>query len=277
MDTASVTTPRTGRPFLDAVLDQPGAVLAFAHRGGAAHPDLLGLENTLAAFSHAYELGYRYLETDVHLSADGVLLAVHDAALDRVTGEAGSVADLSAAEAAQVLVGGREPVPTLGDLFDALPDARFNVDLKSDGAAAALVELITARRAHDRVLVGSFSPGRMREFRRLSAGLVATSATPPEVAAFVAVPRASYRNLPATVVGDFDALQLPRRRGPLPVVTAALVRRAHRAGRHVHVWTVDDPVEADELLALGVDGLMTDRTDLVRDLLVGRGRWLEAA
>ena len=270
-----MTTPRTGRPFLDAVLDQPGAVLAFAHRGGAEHPDLVGLENTLAAFTHAYELGYRYLETDVHLGADGVLLAFHDAVLDRVSDQAGTVAELTAARAAEVLVGGREPVPTLGDLFDALPEARFNIDLKSEGAAGALAAFIAARKAHDRVLVGSFSPGRMREFRRLSLGLVATSATPPEVAAFVAVPRTSYRSLPASVVGDFDALQLPRRRGPVPVVTAALVRRAHRAGKHVHVWTVDDPVEADELLALDVDGLMTDRTDLVRELLVGRGRWLE--
>jgi glycerophosphoryl diester phosphodiesterase len=268
-----VTTPHTGRPYLDAVLEQPGTVLAFAHRGGAYHPEIEGLENTMAAFRHAHDLGYRYLETDVHATSDGVLLAFHDAVLDRVTDHEGEIGRLTHADVRAARVGGREQVPTLEQLFDEFPDTRFNIDLKAPTAVPQLASFIAARNAHDRVLVGSFSQARMREFRRLTGGRVATSATPPEVAAFLALPHRAA----ARVAGDFDAFQVPRRRGRLPVTTRRLVRRAHAADKHVHVWTVDDPAEMAELLELGVDGLFTDRTDVLRDVLARRGQWQEAA
>src|SRR5688500_20031788 len=110
----------------------------MAHRGGAFHPEIEGLENTMAAFRHAVALGYDYLETDVHVTADGVLLAFHDTVLDRVTDQKGAISDLTFEEVRRALVGGREQVPTLAQLFDEFPEARFNVDLKSNGAAAAL-------------------------------------------------------------------------------------------------------------------------------------------
>ena len=94
------SSPVTGYAYLDAVLDQPGSVIAMAHRGGALHPDLSGAENTLHAFRHAVDLGYRYLETDVHATSDGVLLAIHDEALDRVTDNVGLLADLTAEQVA---------------------------------------------------------------------------------------------------------------------------------------------------------------------------------
>ena len=137
-------------------LDSPRP-LAFAHRGGAYHPEIEGLENTLAAFRHAVALGYTYLETDVHVTSDGVLLAFHDTVLDRVTDRTGSIAASTYAEVQRALIGGSEPVPTLGELFDAFPDARFNIDLKSEGAVEALAAFIEERDAWDRVLVGSFS------------------------------------------------------------------------------------------------------------------------
>ena len=113
MFTARVNPPRTGHRYLDAVLDQPGSTLAFAHRGGAYHPELEGLENTLAAFRHADRLGYGYLETDVHATRDGELLAFHDAVLDRVTDLKGRIEALTLAEVGEALIGGRERVPTL--------------------------------------------------------------------------------------------------------------------------------------------------------------------
>ena len=151
----------TGFAYLDEVAGDPGGVLAFAHRGGAYHPEIEGLENTMAAFKHAIALGYDYLETDVHVTSDGVLLAFHDAVLDRVTDVEGAIADLSFEEVRQALVGGREQVPTLAQLFDEFPRARFNIDLKSEGAVPVLAEFIEEREAWDRVLVGSFSPQRM--------------------------------------------------------------------------------------------------------------------
>ncbi|MDO9454550.1 glycerophosphodiester phosphodiesterase family protein [Nocardioides sp.] len=261
-----MTPPRTGRAYLDEVLEQPGAVLALAHRGGAYHPDIEGLENTLQAFRHAADLGYRYLETDVHATADGVLMAFHDDVLDRVSDQQGAIAGLTHADVRRARVGGREEIPTFAALVDEVPGARFNVDLKSDGAVRPLADFIAARDLWDDLLVGSFSLARLREFRRLTGGRVATSAAPVEVAAFLTGVRRR---------ADFDALQVPHRRGRLVVTTARLVRRAHAAGKHVHVWTIDTAEEIGELLDRGVDGLFTDRTDVLKDVLAERGQWLE--
>jgi glycerophosphoryl diester phosphodiesterase len=256
---------RTGYPFLD----EGGPVLAFAHRGGAAHPDLIGLENTGLAFEHAVALGYTYLETDVHVTRDGVLVAFHDALLDRVTDGVGGIESLDQAALAEVRVAGREPVPTLASLFDALPGARFNIDVKSDAAVAPLAAFVREHGLYDRVLVGTFSGRRIRRFRRLAGPRVPTAASPAEVAAYVVLPgRLAHR-----LARGPAALQVPARRGPLVVASRRLVRRAHAAGLHVHVWTVDDADEMTALLDRGVDGLMTDRTDILRAVLQRRGAW----
>lgn len=243
----------------------------MAHRGGATHPDLVGRENTLAAFRHATHLGYTHLETDVCATADGVLLTFHDAVLDRVTDRSGRVGDLSWDEVRRARVGGREPVPTFASLLRALPDAVFNVDLKSARAGVLLADLLDDEQAHDRVLVGSFHGRRTAAFRRRTRGRVATAATPVEIAAYRFLPSGRLARL--LTRGRVAALQVPHRRGPLTVVTPGLVRRAHAVGVPVHVWTVDDPHEMHELLDLGVDGLFTDRTDLLREVLRERGSW----
>lgn len=267
--------PGVTRPSPWAYLRDAAPVLAFAHRGGALHPELPGMENTLRAFRHARELGYRYLETDVHATRDGHLLAFHDTVLERVTDQTGVVEQLTLAELRRARIAGLETIPTLGEVFDTLTDARFNIDIKAEGATVPLAEFIRGREAWDRVMVGSFSRRRLREFRRLTDGRVATSAHPLEVAAFRLLPSGRLAHL---VTGrHLAALQVPHFRGPLRIVTPGLVRRAHAAGVHVHVWTVDDPAEMDELLARGVDGLMTDRTDLLKETLQRHGLWKDHA
>jgi glycerophosphoryl diester phosphodiesterase len=261
----------TGYAYLDAVLERPGSLLAMAHRGGARHPDLGGLENTLHAFRHAVALGYRYLETDVHVTSDGRLVAFHDEVLDRMTDRPGTIAALRADELAEVRIAGEHAVPTMAELLEEFPDVRFNIDLKAPRSAPALADLVEHTRAHDRVCVGSFSSRHLQDFRRLTRGRVATSATPAEVGVFLASSWPVVRRLIRR--RRFAALQVPRRRGPLPLVTRSVVRRAHAAGVHVHVWTVDDPAEMEELIDLGVDGLITDRTDLLKDVLMARGLW----
>jgi glycerophosphoryl diester phosphodiesterase len=273
-DTARVTRPRTGFAYLDGGLDQPGAVLAFAHRGGAFHPEIEGLENTLAAFSHAVSLGYRYLETDVHATRDGVLLAFHDDVLDRVTASVGRLADLSYGEVRAARIGEREEIPTLASLMESFPDARFNIDIKAEAAVAPLAELVRTTGSHDRVCVGAFSDRRMSRFRRLLDRPVATACGPGAV---VGVRFAPTHGWAARLAGAGAVLQVPHRRGRLRVVTEELVARAHALGRPVHVWTVDEPAEMHHLLDLGVDGLMTDRTDVLRDVLVARGQWMGEA
>jgi glycerophosphoryl diester phosphodiesterase len=270
----NVSTPRTGFPYLDVVQERPGAVLAFAHRGGALHPDLVGLENTLKAFHHAVGLGYRYLETDVHVTADGTLLAFHDADLSRVTDGTGDVADLSLSEVRRARIGGAEPIPTLAELVDAFPEARFNIDIKADGAVPPLAAFVRSRGLSDRVLVGSFSIRRLRRLRRLAGSAVPTAAHTQEVLVFRACPSGW---LAGRLAGGFAACQVPHRRGRLTVLTPGLVARVHAAGKHVHVWTVDDAEEMHRLLDRGVDGLFTDRTDILKDVLTGRGQWWSGA
>ena len=259
--------------YLDEVRERPGPVLAFAHRGGAYHPELEGLENTLAAFRHAVALGYTYLETDVHV--DRATVCCWPSTTPSWTGSptAGArSATLTSPRCARPGSAAREQVPTLAELFDAFPRRAVQHRPQVRGRRwRALADFLAGPRRVDRVLVGSFSPARLREFRRLTGGRVATSATPPEVAAFRVLPAAGW---PPADPRRVAALQVPHRRGPLLVVPPALiVRRAHAAGKHVHVWTVDDPDEMPELLDLGVDGLITDRTDLLRDVLVERGQW----
>ncbi len=281
-DTSAVTadrapgpgsTPVTGYAFLDAALEQPGSVIAMAHRGGARHPEIPGTENTLHAFRHAAALGYRYLETDVHTTRDGVLLAFHDEALDRVTDLSGRLAEMSAAEVARARINLEHQVPTMAQLLEEFPTCRFNIDLKAPAAVQPLVTLLDRTSSHDRVCVGSFSQRRLDAFRRATGGRVATSAAPAEVALFMALP--AGRAARFATRRRVSALQVPHRRGPLPVVTPGLVRRAHAARAHVHVWTVDEPREMVELLDMGVDGLITDRTDVLKEVLVRREQWME--
>lgn len=272
---------RTGFRYLDAVLEQPGSVIAMAHRGGALHPEIPGVENTLHAFRHAAALGYTYLETDVHATSDGVLLAFHDADLDRVTDRAGQLASLTSEEVALARIAEEHSVPTMAELLEALPHCRFNIDLKSAGAVQPLADLLERTGAHDRVCVGSFSDRRIRAFRKATGGRVATAAAPAEVARFLlpVVGRARRRGRSGPQV-----LQVPWRHenGRITVATPGFVRRAHAAGLHLHVWTgeassrwvsIDDPESMHTLLDMGVDGLITDRTDVLKDVLLARGLW----
>jgi glycerophosphoryl diester phosphodiesterase len=207
----------------------------------------------------------------VHATSDGVLLAFHDEVLDRVTDTQGPLAGLTADEVRTARIAGEHVVPTMAELLEELPDCRFNIDIKSTSAVRPLVELVDRTRSHDRICVGSFSQRRLDAFRRASRGRVATSASPVEVALFLALPSGGAARWATR--RRVAALQVPHRRGRLPVVTRSVVRRAHAAGAHVHVWTVDEPAEMEELLDLGVDGLITDRTDVLKDVLTRRGQW----
>lgn len=230
----------------------------------------------MEAFQHAVKLGYTHLETDVHVTRDGVLLAFHDEALDRVTDVSGLIAEMTYAEVQAARIGGLHGVPTLAELFKAFPEVTFNIDLKSDGSVGALAELLAATGHEDKVIVGSFSARRIKEFRRLTEGRVRTSANPREVLAYVLAPTAGMARRLAG--GQFDALQIPHHQrllGPLSIRVASrrLVRRAHKAGKEVHVWTVDEPAEMERLIKCDVDGLMTDRTDVLKAFLEERGLW----
>lgn len=243
---------------------------ALAHRGGALLPANLGIENTIAAFAHAVELGFRYLETDVHATRDGVLVAFHDSNLLRVTDMDISIADVTAAELSQIRIGGREPIPTVDELLEAFPDCSLNIDIKADAATVPLARAIDGHAATDRVCVGSFSPARIQRFRRLMPDVV-TSVSPAGVGSLLLGRVGSDRRRPARV---YQVPLTHRVAGvELRVVTPARVRAIHRAGRKIHVWTVDDPEVMHELIDWGVDGIVTDRPDLLKRVLRNRGMW----
>ena len=248
-------------PFLDAPLP-----LAFAHRGGAAAGD----ENTAEAFGRAVALGYRYVETDVHATADGVAVVFHDADLRRVTGTAGTVAGMRWADLAAVRVGGTGAVPRLDDVLAAWPDIRFNIDVKADGAAAPAVDVLRRAGAAHRVLLASFSDARLATLRRLAGPRFATSLGQRGAAR---LKLASWSRLPVRFPASVVAAQVPVAAGPVTVVDRRFVAYAHRIGLQVHVWTIDDPSTMHRLLDLGVDGIMTDRVDVLREVYLGRGVW----
>jgi glycerophosphoryl diester phosphodiesterase len=250
-----------------AFLDHPGPI-PFAHRGGAAD----GLENSLAAFARAVDLGFGYLETDVHATSDGVLLAFHDHTLDRVTDRSGVVARLPWREVRQARIGGREPIPTLEQLLGSWPDVRVNIDVKEAGAVAPLVEVIRRTGALDRVCVASFSARRVAAVRRRLGPRLCTALAPPAVGLLRLA--AAHRLARGLAPRRAPCAQVPDRVGPLRVVTSDLVALAHRRGLRVHVWTVNEPAEMTRLLDLGVDGLVTDQLSTLREVLTQRGQWV---
>ncbi|MGW1596560.1 glycerophosphodiester phosphodiesterase [Streptomyces sp. NPDC002343] len=254
------TTPPPRHPYLD----HPGPI-AFAHRGGAAD----GLENTVAQFRRAVELGYRYIETDVHATADGRLVAFHDATLDRATDGAGRIADLPWAEVRQARVAGREPVPLLEELLETFPGVRWNIDVKAEPALRPLLALLERANAWDRVCVGSFSEARVLRAQRLAGPGLATSFGTRGVLGL----RLRSWGLPAAVRRSAVAAQVPEARSGVPVVDHRFVRAAHARGLQVHVWTVNDAERMHRLLDLGVDGIMTDRIDILREVMEKRGVW----
>jgi len=255
-------------------LDAP-VPLAFAHRGGAAVGIPGGAENTAEAFARAVAMGYRYVETDTHATADGIAVVFHDTTLDRMLGRAGRVRDVRWADLATVRVGGAAVVPRLDEALDAWPDVRFNVDVKADDAVGPAIAAVHRAGAEDRVLFASFSTARLARIRRAVGPSVPTSMGSREVATLWAAARLRRRRvrLPARVPQGVVAAQVPARQGRLRVVDRRFLDLAHALGLQVHVWTIDDPVEMNELLDLGVDGIMTDRIEVLREVYTARGLW----
>lgn len=245
-------------------LDHPRPI-AFAHRGGG----LEAPENSMASFAHAIGLGYRYIETDVQVTADGQLIVFHDPMLDALTDGQGRVGELPWSDVAQARVGGREPIPPLDEVLETWPDLRLNIDPKSDKAAEALVTTLRRHGALDRVCVGSFSGKRLTRLRRALGPALCSSAGPWDVALIWA----AGHGMPLPALRGPHCLQVPVSHRGLTVVTPGMLRAAHVRGLPVHVWTVDEAAEMERLLDLGVDGIITDRPTLLRDILVRRGLW----
>lgn len=244
-----------------------GGVLAIAHRGGAG----LAAENTMAAFARSYALGVRYLETDVRLTADGELVVFHDATLDRVTDGRGSVGLRTAAQLGELRVGGRHPIPTLTDVLQSFPNAYFTIDLKDERAGGQLARVLLQTGSAHRVCVAGAWDSWLRRLREHVGPELCTALGWRDLAALVASSHARVGLPGMRYRGTFA--HVPLRIGRLPVYGERLIARARALGIAIIVWTVDDPDQMHRLLDAGVAGIITDRPDILREVLISRDQW----
>ncbi|WP_343076200.1 glycerophosphodiester phosphodiesterase [Natronoglycomyces albus] len=241
--------------------------LAFAHRGWSDSQD----ENSLAAFQRAVDAGCWFMETDVHVTADGVPVLFHDKTLERMTGDQRPICEFTWAQLRTITIAGNPLVPSLAQALNSWDDVRWNLDLKVDAAVDITLETIRRSNAFDRVLVASFSDWRLHRARRLAGPRLATSMGLGEVARLWMASRGRtgwwgfVRNVPA--------VQVPARSGAVRVVTPRFVDWAHRLGIQVHVWTINDPDTMRSLLDMGVDGIMTDDLAALTHVYHERGHW----
>ena len=242
--------------------------LAIAHRGGTESAP----ENTLAAFSAATSLGYRHLETDVHLSADGVLIAFHDDQLDRVTNKQGKISELTWGQISEALIDESEPIPTLAQLLEAFPTAFFNIDAKSDESVEALAQTLQKHGAEPRVCVAAFSHRRLKRLRELLGAQQCTAASPKEVAQLMASSR--LRGSSSGSLSDYHCVQVPVKQNGISLITSGFVKAVHERNCQIHAWTINDTQEMHRLLDLGVDGIITDHPSQLRAVLIEREQWL---
>ncbi len=267
-------------------------------------------QNTMAAFNGAVGLGYCYLETDVQATSDGVLAVFHDDELAPTSDSVGCISEMTWSDVSEARVGG-EPIPRLEELLDAFDDVRISIDPKTDAAVEPLIEALRRPGVLDRVCIGSFSDERLKRVDDAFGDAACLSFSPREIARLRVMslarlperllrasrPRNRNRQLrsgarrsrpnrgpAAHIRQDRDLAprgrpfrgriaSIPLRQGPIPLATPRLVDYAHRTGSAVYVWTIDDPVEMDRLLDIGVDGVMTDEPTVLLDVLAERGQW----
>jgi glycerophosphoryl diester phosphodiesterase len=239
----------------------------FAHRGLA----LEAPENTLLAFAKAIAAGATHIETDVHASADGVAVISHDPDLSRLTNRPERVSDFTMDELRKLQLGSDQVFCSLGEALDAFPGARFNIDIKSADAVGPTVDAVRAANATDRVLITSFSETRRAAAVRMLPG-VATSASASLFLRAILAAKLGLVPLVRRILRNVDAVQVPERAVGLRITTSRMVGILHSANVEVHVWTINEQAVMERLLDLGVDGIVTDRTDLAVGVLEARTR-----
>jgi glycerophosphoryl diester phosphodiesterase len=247
-------------PYLDH-----DSIIAFAHRGGIGeHP-----ENSMPAFQQAIDMGYKYIETDVHATKDGVLMAFHDDDLLRTCGSNLNISDVEIGDLQSARIDGTEPIPTLEQILTTWPTVKVNIDCKSDRAVEPLIKILRNVAIVKRVCIGSFSDRRLHHIRSELGPSLCTSLGPKEVA--------KLRLLSGFTTNESfpgaHAAQIPMKQGPLTLTTKRLVDHAHDLGLQVHVWTINEPSEMKQLIELGVDGIMTDKLQVLKDVLLLHNIW----
>ena len=242
------------------------AFICLAHRGGGAEQ----YENSASAFAAAQSLGYRYIETDVQATADGTLIVFHDDTLERTTNGTGIISSLPYSTVSQALIGGTEAIMTLEQALEQFPDLCFNIDIKTDKALQPTLDLMAKMKCFDRVCLASFSDNRLAKVRRHLGPEICTSAGPRGVFAL----KLGSWGLPAPAT-PVHCAQVPVSEYGITIVTSRFIKHCNKNGIAVHVWTIDEEAEMRRLIKLGVNGLITDRPTLLKQVAMEEGVWVE--
>jgi glycerophosphoryl diester phosphodiesterase len=256
---------------------------AIAHRG-FTYPDGFdnGLENSMAAYQAAVDLGCKYIEVDIHGSRDGVPVISHDATLNRTTDQHGRIDEQDWEQIRTAKIRGQELIPRLENIFETWPDLRVNLHLKEDSAVLPVANAITEYDAFDRVGITSFSSERRRKLEAALPKRVAAGAGSAEMAELTAAAHLHSQAIIARALREVDCVQIPAgpaKHGPehgefhVGIIDREMINIMHKLGKFVHVWTINDPNEMTRLLDLGVDGIVTNRPDLLKQILEERGQW----
>ncbi len=240
--------------------------LAIAHRGGAG----LAQENSLAAFALASALGLRYLETDIRVTCDGNLVCFHDEMLERVTSATGPVRSKSLRQLRALRINGTEPIPTFDEALDSFPDQYFSVDLKDEDGIEPLVKSLRRKGVAGRVCIAGAWDGWLDQVRS-EVPEVTTALGWRSLSALLLCAQTGVRPPKALATAPFA--HVPVKLGRIPIFIERLVAMSHDLGVRVVTWTVDDPAVMRRLLDAGVDAIITDRPDVLREVLIQRGAW----
>lgn len=237
---------------------------AFAHRGG----ELEQPENSKRAFSAAVAMGYRFIETDVQATADNVVLVFHDEELSRLTDGEGDVASLPYSAVRQAKIDGTEPIMTLEEALIAFPQTHFNIDIKSDHALEPTLELVRKMDVLNRVCLASFSDRRLSRIRDRLGPAVCIGAGPRDVSALkFASWGLSFLRSPC------HCAQVPVSEYGISLPTRRFIALCNARNIAVHVWTIDDADEMRRLIRLGVNGIMSARPSLLKQIAQEEGVW----
>lgn len=255
--------------------------MVIAHQGG----EKLAPSNTMAAFTNAAEMGVDVLETDIHITKDGHLVTIHDPTVDRTTNGSGKVADMTLEEIQKLDAGyhfkdldGKYSfrgkgvyIPTVEEMFQTFTDVKIEIEIKDDNPperieemSEKLWELIKKYKMEDKIIIGSFDQEILNTFEKFSMGQVATSGGRSEVKSFVIFHKFFLRNLYSPKV---DSFQIPTEDSGFDLTDQKLINGAHRLGMDIHYWTIDDPETMKELIDAGADGILTNRPDLLLDIV----------
>jgi len=238
--------------------------LAFAHRGG----NEFAPENSFRAFKSAVDIGYKYLETDVHLTKDGFLIAFHDDTLDRVTDKSGLIRDLTLSEIKKAKIAGTDEIPLLSELLNSFTDCFFNIDCKVDETVQPLINLINNKDFINRVCIGSFSQKRINFIRKSLGKEVKTSMGPAEV---ILSKFLSYTSLGYNFKSSYTSI--PIRRYGIDLLDERNINYLKSNNQKVIAWTINDEDQMKMLINIGIDGIMTDNLTLLKKVLIEESLW----